>query len=190
MVSTLNPYLSPASDVAARAPDASYQPRLFEAGGRIGRARYLLYTFALNLLWLPVAFSVTIASQRLLIFAEPSLGALAFMGLALYSGPVVIMLILARRRLHDMDVSGWFSIGLLVPFLNLVMALLLLFWPGSRSANRFGPRPAPSPSMTVMAVVIALAVPGVGILAAIAIPAYQGYAQTASAPQQGLGPDL
>ena len=45
------------------------------------------------------------------------------------------------RRLRDCDQSGLGCLGLLVPYLGLLTIFVLLFVPGTRGPNRFGPDP-------------------------------------------------
>ena len=49
--------------------------------------------------------------------------------------------LLAVRRLHDLHLSGWYTLALLVPLLNLPAYLLLLVLPGTPAANPWGPAP-------------------------------------------------
>lgn len=51
---------------------------------------------------------------------------------------MVIGFSLAARRAHDLEWSGWITILLLIPVVNIFVALLLLFMPGSKGSNRFG----------------------------------------------------
>ena len=53
------------------------------------------------------------------------------------------------RRLHDMDMSGWWALLSLVPVLNLPFHLFLYLGNGSSSMNRYG-TPNPLPSGIVM----------------------------------------
>jgi len=79
---------------------------------------------------------------------------------------------LTIQRCHDFNTSGWLSLLVLVPLVNLI------FWfiPGTDGPNRYG---APTPPNSTLVVVAACAVPVLvfvaGILAAIAIPAYQDF---------------
>lgn len=50
---------------------------------------------------------------------------------------------LLAQRFRDMDMSGWWVVGLAVPLLNVALLLLLVFRPGTAGDNRFGPNPAP-----------------------------------------------
>ena len=45
------------------------------------------------------------------------------------------------RRLRDCDQSGLGCLGLLVPYLGMLTIFVLLFVPGTRGPNRFGPDP-------------------------------------------------
>jgi type IV pilus assembly protein PilA len=95
-------------------------------------------------------------------------------GLVSLAGYVVVFIVLVMmtiQRSHDFNTSGWLSLLMFVPPVNLI------FWfiPGSPGENRFGKRPPPN---SVGVVVLACIMPFVfvvGILAAIAIPAYQDY---------------
>ena len=79
--------------------------------------------------------------------------------------------------------TGWLSLISLIPL------GVLVFWfvPGTPGENDYGKRPPPN---TTGAVVLACLLPFfviVGIVAAVAIPAYQQYAeQVAEAPGQQL----
>ena len=88
---------------------------------------------------------------------------------------LIVGVLLTIQRCHDFDVSGWLSLLLIVPIAPLV------FWiiPGTKGPNRFG---NPTPPNSTGVVVLALILPilfFVGIIAAIAIPAYQDYVQRA-----------
>lgn len=95
----------------------------------------------------------------------------------------VFLVLQTIKRCHDMNWSGWWSILSLVPLANMVFGLLLLLVPGTRGSNDFG---APPPLNRTALAVIVIAVGGVvliGVLAAIAIPAYQDYVNRARAAQ-------
>ena len=93
---------------------------------------------------------------------------------------LVVGVMLTIQRCHDFDVSGWLSLLLIVPVAPL------LFWiiPGTKGANRFG---GPTPPNSTGVVVLALILPilfFVGIIAAIALPAYQSYVERARMAQE------
>ncbi len=43
------------------------------------------------------------------------------------------------RRFHDLGMSGWYLLGMLVPFYNIYLSLILLFKSGEVSENIYGP---------------------------------------------------
>jgi uncharacterized membrane protein YhaH (DUF805 family) len=45
------------------------------------------------------------------------------------------------RRLHDIDMSGWWILLGLLPFADLVLIGMMLI-PGAREANKYGPAPS------------------------------------------------
>jgi uncharacterized membrane protein YhaH (DUF805 family) len=47
----------------------------------------------------------------------------------------------AVKRLHDMDKSGIFALLLLVPIVNAIFAIVLLFKPGNDVNNKYGESP-------------------------------------------------
>ena len=45
------------------------------------------------------------------------------------------------KRLHDLNMRGWWALGIFVPLVNLITLVLLFFSPGSKGENRFGASP-------------------------------------------------
>lgn len=45
------------------------------------------------------------------------------------------------RRLHDRDMSAWWLLVILIPFLGWLFLLVLFILPGTEGPNRFGPDP-------------------------------------------------
>jgi uncharacterized membrane protein YhaH (DUF805 family) len=168
MATAANPYRAPAAAVA----DASEQyqeVRVFAVSGRIGRARYIAYTLGLSLL-----FGAVIGVVATMLGAVG--GILAIIG---YIGLLVLMFMLTIQRAHDFNTSGWLSLLVLVPLANFI------FWfiPGTDGDNRFG---AQTPPNSVLVLIGAWIIPVLfigGILAAIALPAYQDYSKRAQERQ-------
>ena len=55
---------------------------------------------------------------------------------AMYSFPLLTI-----RRLHDLDKSGWLYLIMLVPIINLIFLVYLLFVKGTVGSNRYGSDP-------------------------------------------------
>jgi uncharacterized membrane protein YhaH (DUF805 family) len=159
-----NPYASPRSPVAdSGGGDEDFgDVKILSATGRLGRLRYIGYSMGL---WLVFSLVIVVVAA---IAGQQAAGILTLVG---YLAIFVVMVMLTIQRSHDFDTSGWLSLLMFVPLVNLI------FWfiPGSPGENRFGKRPPPN---TVGVVLLACILPFVfvvGILAAIAIPAYQDY---------------
>ena len=168
-----NPYQSPGAKVADTAEQFG-EVKILSAAGRLGRVRYIGYSIG-------VTFLMYLAAAAL--GAGAGMVGSAELGIVVVGLGVVAMLVvsvmLTIQRCHDMNMSGWLSLLLIVPLAPLI------FWivPGTQGANRFGNPPPPN---TTGAVVLALILPVifvVGILAAIAIPAYVDYQKRAQLSQ-------
>jgi uncharacterized membrane protein YhaH (DUF805 family) len=158
----INPYRAPTAAVAD-AGDAMQPVRLFSASGRIGRARYIAYGFGLYLL----SMLAGVVGARLFGEVGAVLATVAWVAMA------VLGVMLTVQRCHDFNVTGWLALLIVVPLANLVF----LFIPGTDGPNRFG---APTPPNSVGVLVVAWLIPGIviaGMIAAIALPAYQAYLQ-------------
>jgi len=190
---TMNqPYQAPSADVSAANADESYQPKFFAASGRIGRMRYVVYAFGLTMLsYLAIAVVGGILAAIMGGFdsASANSGAtmlLGFLAMVVMLFILVMTVIYAIRRLNDINASGWFVLLFLVPIVNLIMGLLLIFMPGTRGANKFGPRPvANSGGVKAAFVVVAVLFVGyIGVLMAVAVPAYNQYVERAQAASE------
>ena len=186
-MNTANPYTPPRANVADVDTDAVYQPvKLWTSEGRVGRLRYLAYTASAYLVYALAMAVVGVISGAL--HAPQLVG----VGTLILLIPYVLFIVLVGiQRAHDMDQSGWTLLLQLIP----LVVLIWVFKPGSAGANRFG---APPPANTGTVKVLAFVFPVLmvtGILAAIALPAYQGYVKRARAAQAGsplalpAGPD-
>jgi uncharacterized membrane protein YhaH (DUF805 family) len=97
---------------------------------------------------------------------------------------LVLTVIFAVRRCHDIDISGWWNLLIFVPLINLIYGLFLIFKPGTEGPNRFAPpRATPGWEKVVGIVGIALIVVAViGVVAAIFIPTFMNIAGSPGQP--------
>jgi uncharacterized membrane protein YhaH (DUF805 family) len=166
-----SPYATPLAVVAEALPEFG-ELEVFSIEGRIGRLRYL-------------AWSLVLMAAALALFGVASMGfaisetvggiLLAIAGI----GMAVVSVQIGVQRLHDIGWSGWLWLLNLVPVVGGVFALLLLVVPGTTGANRFGPPAPPNSRAVKLLALLWLLVPVLGILAAIALPAYQDYVNRA-----------
>jgi uncharacterized membrane protein YhaH (DUF805 family) len=166
-----NRYAAPRAAVSDIEAEQEYQDiRMWSASGRVGRLRYLAYTTGASLL--------AGAAAGVLGGALGSLGMIV--ALLVYIVAVVFTVIIAIQRSHDMDWSGWTVLLAIIPF----VAFIWVFKPGSAGTNSYG---APPPPNTTGVTILGLLLPilfVVGILAAIAIPAYADYTKRAQEFEQ------
>src|SRR5690606_17854755 len=90
-------------------------------------------------------------------------------------GFVVVSVQIGVQRLHDIGWSGWFLLRNLVPSVGSFFPLVMLLYPGRPDATPFGPPQPPNSRAVKILAALWLLVPVIGILAAIALPAYQQY---------------
>ena len=143
---TYSAYQAPGVDHLDEGPEL-YQPRVFAFQGRIGRARFVAYswwaTFVVGLVFglLLIVVGGLLAGRGYRLSSMPAYQeGLMFpwmfaMGLLTY----VPVLVMAKRRLNDLNLSGWLVVLVFVPFVNVLLFLYLMFWPGQESVNRYGP---------------------------------------------------
>lgn len=162
-----NPYEAPQSRVADIAEDVDFQPiKMWSSKGRIGRLRYLAYTFGASMVVGCISAVLT-----------PIVGAETSLVVTLLSYiPLMVFCILAGiQRSHDMNWTGWSILLSIIPFVGLIW----IFKAGTNGANDYGGPPPPNTTgVKILAFVMPLIVV-IGILAAIAIPAYQDYTERA-----------
>ena len=173
-----NPYETPQSDVADGVADEYGDIKIFSFSGRIGRIRYLGYSIGFGVL---IQFINGLLTAGIIAAIGPG-GLTDTVGIAFtITGPVAVVFIsmmFTAKRLHDVNWSGWFSLLMLIPIVNLILGLGLVFTPGNDSENRFGLKPPPNNMMTYIFSLI-LPLIFIAIMAAIAIPSYQQYVKRA-----------
>ncbi len=167
-----SPYATPKATVAESLPEFG-ELKVIGIEGRIGRLRYLAWSLVLILACMPV-FGIAAG----FFAASEILGGLLMViaGIAV----AVISIMFGVKRLHDIGWSGWLLLITLVPVVGGVFSLLMFIIPGSTEANRFGPPPPPNSTAVKVLALLWIALIVVGILAAIALPAYMGYADAAA----------
>jgi uncharacterized membrane protein YhaH (DUF805 family) len=175
-MSAVNPYNPPSAEVAdIHTTSSGYQDiKLWSAKGRVGRLRYLAYIsigyLAMFVVGLVAGIIAGVAGSP---SAVPVLVGLAAIPYVIFS---ILMLI---QRTHDMGWSGWAALLTLIPF----VAFVWVFKAGTPGDNPFG---APPPPNTLLVKIFGLILPVIafiGIIAAIALPAYQQYTMRAKAVQ-------
>lgn len=171
-----SPYAPPQANVAEQLPQYS-ELKILGVSGRIGRVRYLGWLMAMTLCFIPIMLIGTGIAAMSSTLAMLALGIVSI-------AAVVIGIFIGVQRLHDIGWSGWLLLVHLIPVVGSVFALLMLIIPGTQGVNRYGPPPPPNSTAVKVLAWLFLLVPVTGIVAAIAIPQYQGYVERAAEYQE------
>ena len=165
-----NPYTAPSADLSPdRVDGQTYTPRMFALRGRIGRVRYLVYGVG----YVGLMLCVMGLSGLVGVLAHPALGMIA---LVLVVPLILLNFALHVRRFNDINMSGWWSLLMLIPYLSFIPGLFLLFRQGDAAVNAYGAAPGPNPRAMVLGATAVLPTVAIaGMLAAITVPAYQDY---------------
>ena len=116
------------------------------ASGRFGRLSAIAWYGFIHLITLFASIALSLA-LGLLNLQQWSMTHLSLNTLSSMTGlgfSVIFLLylyflwVITIRRLHDMNRSGWFSLFFLLPILNVLLSLYLLFGSGSTGSNRYG----------------------------------------------------
>jgi uncharacterized membrane protein YhaH (DUF805 family) len=144
-----NPYQSPQTDVTAPPLDGVDQTGPFDPKGRFGRLSYIAWALAASfvvnivqvvvmmLIGVGVGVGVGVGDSPDSTTAVGGVGMVLTFVFALAA--MVVTIIFFIRRLHDIDLSGWWTLLMLVPLVNFFFGLYALIKPGTPGANRFGP---------------------------------------------------
>lgn len=174
-----SPYQPPRSAITPPAPARYGAIHPFSARGRLGRVRYIGYSVGLGLL---INLLMAALGGVSAVLSEGGgtdlLVGGGFLMLAVLA--VVLAVLLTIQRLHDFDASGWWAALNLVPLANLALYLVLLIMPGTQGANRFGDPPPPNSTGVIVLALVVPIIAVIGLVAAIAIPAYQDYTERAA----------
>lgn len=173
---SFSPYTSPASAIGGLA-ETTGELKVFSLSGRIGRLRYLGWSAAMMLVSV-LMYALATAT----LVASPVAGGVLMAVVAVAF--TVVSVQIGVQRLHDVGWSGWLWLLNLVPVVNIVIALIMVFAPGAPVANTYGaPPPANSTAVKLLAFSWIIFPFLIGILAAIAIPQYQQYVKRSEAAQ-------
>ena len=117
--------------------EAVFKELFFTSKGRLNRKSYIYRSIFLSL--------VLCVVQGVLTFAANTIGALELLfavvafGFSLFG--FVSNIMMGVRRLHDLDLSGWWMLLLCVPLINLFFAIYIYFFKGTEGPNQYGEDP-------------------------------------------------
>ena len=167
-----NPYSAPDAELVGGQSEL-YVPSIFSFNGRIGRLRYMAYSTATYFLLMLVMIPVVGTSA--FMGGEPAVSGVGAIAVGVLSIAMLVAgVAFAKRRLNDLNRSGWWILLSIVPFVNLLFTIYVIFFPGTDSDNDFGAAPAAN-SLGVQ--ILGWLMPAVfvlGIAAAVVIPLLAG----------------
>lgn len=102
--------------------------RITMFSGRYNRVKYFWVSL---LVAIPIAVLVVLAADFGGEGLQPLLSIISFAALS----PMAV------KRLHDLDKSGWYYFLFLIPLVNLILGLILLFKKGTQGPNQYGADP-------------------------------------------------
>lgn len=120
--------------------EAVFKELFFTSKGRLNRKSYIYRSLFLSLVLCIVQGVLTFATNT--IDALELLFAVVAFGFSLFS--FVSNIMMDVRRLHDLDLSGWWMLLMLVPLVNIFFALYMLFFKGTDGPNQYGDDPLQS----------------------------------------------
>lgn len=120
--------------------EAVFKELFFTSKGRLNRKSYIYRSLFLSLVLCVVQGVLTFATNT--IDALELLFAVVAFGFSLFS--FVSNIMMDVRRLHDLDLSGWWMLLMLVPLVNIFFALYMLFFKGTDGPNQYGEDPLQS----------------------------------------------
>ena len=188
-MSDQNPYMAPEAPLET-VQQGDYQPSIFTFSGRIGRLRYLAYGSGITLilvgLYVVMVAIIGAAGAFGSITAESGLPiALIIVMSVFYIGTFFFSIMFGKRRLNDLNRNGWWVLLFIIPVLNVLLAIYLIFFSGNKEHNNYGPPPVQnSLGVKILGLFLPLSfLVLAGIFAAIAIPQYQYYMDQAAQGQ-------
>ena len=140
----------------------------YSLNGRIGRVKLLAYSAiwglisSVLLIIAAVAFNEALLNSVMTGVVSASLIILGVLLLPIYAYSMVI---LPRRRLHDINKSGWWLLLYFVPLASLVLLYWLYIKAGDSSKNKYG---LPPSSATSIEKLLALLMPVLALLTVLA----------------------
>lgn len=117
-----------------------FSPQIFAPAGRLNGVQYLgahmIVFLPLLLIMALLGFGFVSGTASAFITCAVSVLVMLLLVLAL-----VFLLILARRRLQDLNQPGIFALVMLIPLVNMIAFIYFIFAKGSNGINAHGAKP-------------------------------------------------
>lgn len=172
-----NPYSAPQASLSRNSSaDDTYEPKMLAIDGRIGRMRYIAYGMTIGFaVYALFGLLALVFGAAAVGFGDAEGGEAMGVGMMIVLGLLYIPLLIstfvyAVRRLNDLNKSGWWSLTILIPLLNLVPIIYMLCFAGTDGSNNFGSAPNDNPTWVKVVFWLMVGLTVLGTVAAIAVP--------------------
>lgn len=153
-------YTTPDAELVSSENSKEYcEIKFLSVNCRIGRIRYLAHLMLFYFLFIIAMALFTALGTIGVVFA-----------VILYIVGTILSIIAGVQRLHDLDKSGWWLLVGIIPIVNLLLGIYMLFFSGSEEHNRYGAPPPPNKTWHCILAVIMPLVAIIGIAASVIIP--------------------
>ena len=105
-------------------PDEGLKEKFFSYEGRLNRERYILRSLAVGFVTAILMFFAFFISEKVATLINVA--------------AIVIQIMLGIRRTHDIGKSGWWMFLIVVPLVNIIWGLVLIFKKGDNGMNEYG----------------------------------------------------
>jgi len=154
MENSNNPYqVAQSGLVDENTPQEYGKISIYSHRGRIGRVRYFTHSFFVLIFFLilPILREELSGHSQIIDFIAAIFGLVIFFG---FIFPVALFI--TTQRIHDFNRSGWWSLLIFVPYINVLFLISLFIIPGSHGSNKFGLQPPPNSKIGIVAFVLLL----------------------------------
>jgi uncharacterized membrane protein YhaH (DUF805 family) len=162
----------------------------FKASGRFGRLSYAAWTLIISLTAFILAFSSMLCFPP--SHSEMESSNTTMLGIILLIIVYIIFgyfnFVFSIRRLHDRNNTGWLSLLMLVPVVNIGFAIYLFCAKGTEGTNDYGPQRPTLGWERVLGWIYIVIIPLVfvfGVIAGIMVPSYQSYIEKSESIEIG-----
>lgn len=130
----------PFSDVMPLEYHSTPQPPIWSLKGRFGRFNYLAWSILFGLIYFATVIILAIVTPMSLEDLDTDTYLTNFFSFGNFLNLVwfIPFLLFSIKRFHDRNQSGWWCILLLIPIVNIVAGLYLIFAPGALHSNKYG----------------------------------------------------
>lgn len=175
-------YATPESDLGM-SNDSVTARSIWKPHGRLGVLAYWAHSLVLTLAFLLVlaalgALAAMLTGYGMEDFASIEEGGTPPMMFFLLLVPAFLIgmyvgICMMVKRLHDLNLKGWWGLIMLIPIIGTLFSLFIYFWPGKKTANRFGGWHIAAGWEKVLGILFILLML-LGIVASVALPLMSG----------------